>query len=373
MSESELNQLIDDFVNIYNSDIKQKDTEWYRLMGTTVGGSEIAAIMSLNRYTSYYGVIESKIEICKGTKNFNSSNDISCCWGTIFENVIERYVSIDLGNEVKGTKMCIQKYEGHRNSPDGYVVANFYLKDNVYHIWTTDMPREMIMLSMILLLEFKCPISRRPTGDVPKYYKPQVLSGLAVSPVAHKGLFVDAIFKKCSLDQLGDNGKYDIVFHKKTVTNLLPIAWGIIPVYAPTSKITDNIKEMYESHFNINFNEENNNVIDLGDTTIELFKKMMKAMSEKELIPTRPTIKFLDGRGDIDCLEIGDKPNCILFALLPWKLFDVSYVPIDREPNFLENIYPLIQTVHATVKECIENNITIDRLKINDICDAIYT
>lgn len=374
-----LNDLIDEFINTYNNDIKQRESKWYELMGTTVGGSEVAAIMGLSPYSSFYNIVESKIEICKGNKKIcNSTNNLSCWWGTLFENVITKFMEIDLGNVIKGTSICIQKYEGHRNSPDGYIVANFYKKDNKYHIWTTDLPTDIIELSMILLLEFKCPITRKVTGDIPKYYKPQVLSGLSVSPLAHKGLFVDAIFRKCNIDQLGNNSEYDLTFHKKMIKDLNPIAWGAITIHVQQSKITDNVKKIYYDCFDMDYNVEDDkinnsdDIIDLGDIPLSIFDNIMELINDKILLVTESTVQFADGRGSKKILDLRQRPNCYVFALFPWKLFDVSYVPVDREPNFLENIYPTIQKVHELVKESLNGYNICEKLKITELCDSIY-
>lgn len=369
-----LNNLIDEFIKVYNNDIKQRDSEWYKLMGTTVGGSEVAALMGLSPYSNFYKVVESKIEICKGNKPWNSVENLSCWWGTLFEDIITRYVEIDLGNTIKGTSICIQKYEGHRNSPDGYIVANFYLKDNRYHIWTTDLPKEIIDIQMILLLEFKCPITRRVTGDIPKYYKPQVLSGLAVSPLAHKGLFVDAIFRKCSIQQLGNNPNYDINFHKKvTGRELNPIAWGAVTIHIQQSKDSAIVKNIYEECFGMDYIDGSpNDIIDLGEASNNIFNDVMALVNDKSLLTTQTTIRFADGRGDSEVLDLRQRNSCYIFAVLPWKLFDVSYVPVDREPNFLENIYPTIQKVHELVKESLNDSGLCEKLKITDLCESIY-
>lgn len=372
-----LNNLIDDFIKVYNTDVKQRDSNWYKLMGTTVGGSEVAALMGLSPYSNFYKVVESKIDICKGNKPWNSVENLSCWWGTLFEDIITRYVEIDLGNQIKGTSICIQKYEGHRNSPDGYIVANFYYKDNKYHLWTTDLPNDIIEISMILLLEFKCPITRRVTGDIPKYYKPQVLSGLSVSPLAHKGLFVDAVFRKCSINQLGNNPQYDTIFHKKINNKEFnPIAWGAVTVHIQQSKDTSIIKNIYEECFGMDYVDgEENDIIDLGDisyVSYDIFNRVMSLINDKELLTTQSTVQFADGRGDDKLLDLRQRTSCFIFAILPWKVFDVSYVPVDREPNFLENIYPIIQRVHEIVKESLTDPSLCEKLKIADVCDSIY-
>jgi hypothetical protein len=362
-------------VNIYTKDVKQRDKEWYKLMGTTIGGSEIAAIMGLSPYSSFYKVVESKIEICKGLKPTNmSDNLLPCWWGTLFENVISKVVEIDLGNKVKGSNICIQKYEGHRNSPDGYMVVHFYKKDDVYHLWTTDLPRDSIELSCIVLLEFKCPITRKATGNIPKHYIPQVLSGLSVSPIAYKGLYIDAIFKKCSLEQLKNNTEYDEIFHKKTNkdVNLYPITYGVINIYVSLQKITDKIIAIYEEYFDMSFETDDFNIIDLGDVPYDLFYRIIELINDYQLIVSKSTVKFLDGRGDNDVLNLTNKNNCKLFAILPWKLFDLTYILINKEVNFLENVYPTIQKVHDIVHRSITTDCSLTELRTLQMCDNIF-
>lgn len=371
MHEDKLNDLIDAFVNVFNNDIKQRDKDWFKLMGTTIGGSEIAAIMGLNPHSSFYKIVESKIDICKGVKTFNVFESVACTWGLIFEDIISRIVEIDIGNKVKGGNICIQKYEGHRNSPDGYVVAHFYYKNDSYHLWTTDMDKDIIILSLIMLVEFKCPITRKTTSNIPKYYKPQLLSGLSVSPLAHKGLFIDATFKKCSLDQLGYNPYYDTIFHKNSELTKNPIVWGTINICFHKANITDGIKNIYKEYFKLDFDDTDDNIIDLGDVSYDIFNTVLFLLNDHQLTSYISNIQFFDGRGS-DLIEFDENiDDYITFAIFPWKLFDLTYIPIDREPNFLEDIYPIIKKVHEIVKDSVENN-SYEKIKIINICNMIY-
>lgn len=383
MHSNNLNNLIDQFVALFNNDVKQRDSNWYKLMGITIGGSEIASIMGLSPFTSFYKVVESKIEICKGLKQWNDIDTLSCWWGTVFEGIITKYVEHDLGNKIKGANICIQKYEGHRNSPDGYMIVNFYKDDGIYHLWTTDLDTSIIELSIIVLIEFKCPITRKVTGDIPKYYVPQVLSGLSVSPIAYKGLFVDALFRKCSINDLGNNPIYDFNFHKKNIKSCtgLPIAWGAITVYLSTGcNITSpkiiNLLDLYNSNCSGNGNGSGNgsNVIDLGNACHDVFSVIMARINDKTLLISKSTVVFPDGRGNSEALNNDTIQGYTIYAYLPWKLFDVTYILIDREPNFLENIMPLINKVHTLVRNNIdEENITADSIKMSHMCSNIYS
>lgn len=371
LMNKELNEILDMFIMLFNNDAKQHDKDWLKLMGKTVGGSEIAALLGLNPFSDFYKVVSSKINICKGIKPEPPS--ISCIWGTIFETVATKIIEIDLGNQVKGSNICIQRVEGHRNSPDGYTIINLYKKDNIYHIWTTDMDKSIIELSIIVLLEIKCPISRKITGDIPKYYKPQVLSGLAVSPIATNGLYVDFLFKKCSLQQLEYNSVYDINFHKKDNNNLLPIAYGVIPFMLNRYNISNESRKIYETIFDKPYDENSDNtVIDLGNVSNDTFTNILNLTIDYNLLFLPSTVKFYDNRTSDELLNFSTRSNYILYAVLPWKLFDISYVSVKREPNFLESVYPIIQKVHSYVECSLRNDLSIKDTEVINICSDIY-
>ncbi len=137
MSREILDQHLSEFVAAYDG-MQQRDASWYAAMGTTVGGSELAALLGCNPYNSINGVINSKRKILSGDNKFNGG--AACWWGTLFEDVICDYVSLDIGSPVRGDNICIQRYVGHRNSPDGYIVAGFIeTDDEADQLFTTDM------------------------------------------------------------------------------------------------------------------------------------------------------------------------------------------------------------------------------------------
>lgn len=372
-----LNKVIDDFIYIHTTNNKQHSEDWNTLFGTTIGGSEISTLLNINPFTNIYQLIESKINICKG---INKITEPSCYWGNIFEYVIRRIVEIDLENKVKGYDICIQKYEGHRNSPDGYMVIHLYKKDDTFHIWTSDLNKDIIDTSIIVLLEFKCPITRKVTNNIPKHYVPQILSGLSVSPLAVKGLFIDALFRKCSVNQLHYDYTYDTSFHKQIIKNL-PIAYGIIPIYF----YIDNNIALYKINKNL-IDINSNDVIDLGIVSTEIFFHVLYLIHEKVFFNTTGTVQFFDRdiennniiknniRGDKDIFSFNDNiSNSKLIAILPWKLFDLLYYFIDREANFLENLLPNIQNIIKKINDYKDKNYSDIELKMLDMCELIYS
>ena len=46
-THKQLDDLIDTFVDLHKG-MKQRDASWYKCMATTVGGSELAALMSIS-------------------------------------------------------------------------------------------------------------------------------------------------------------------------------------------------------------------------------------------------------------------------------------------------------------------------------------
>lgn len=387
-----LEALVDAFVHVHSRNgIKQRGQEWKNAMGVSVGGSEIAAIMGVNPYMNFFDVVHGKLEALAGTVSFRGGE--SCWWGTLFEDVIGAYVEIDLGARVKGDEICIREIAGHRTSPDGYIVARFY-DDGELRLWTTDLEsaRTSGLQAMILLLEFKCPISRLPKKTVPKQYQPQLWSGLAVSPVAHMGLYVDAVFRKCAMFDLGDAPEYDTAYHARDKEAWeAPVAWGLIGVYAPLLSAPRHVRlgwrgpewtegdpspeaadadasqaawQIHGLYFGLRLKTQKNNrdLVDLGDAEKKLFNRTLGLIDQRRFPVTRVAPCFVDGRGcdlrssagiasAVEELRRDTPESHWLFALLPWKLFEVAYVPVARQPGFLEEVRPLIDEVHRTVAE----------------------
>ena len=262
-----LDKLLRRFVAIHEG-MRQRDKSWYKSMGTTVGGSEVAALLGCNPYATSHDIVASKVALLQGKDSWAGGGP-ACWWGVLFEDIIAMYVEIDLGMPVRGDEICVQRWPGHRNSPDGYIVARLARRAavrahtacascagatgapsgaegaTVAHaheaqeddlvLWTSDMCESLAEQAQIMLLEFKCPLSRQPTGDVPPQYRPQLWSGLAVSPVASAGLFVDAVFRRCALADLGPGPAFDVEYHRRREPESWPgaVAWGLIGVYAP--------------------------------------------------------------------------------------------------------------------------------------------
>lgn len=220
------------------------------------------------------------------------------------------------------------------------------------------------------MLEFKCPLSRKPKLEIPKHYIPQLWSGLAVSNVAAMGVFVDSIFRKCSLDALGYNSDYDTIYHNKdqTLEIGMPVCWGIIGLYSKIRPITFmDLGTVSYSDFNYIVDKINKKTINAeicspyfatkrfnGFNTIEhefeeefllsIEAEKSNPASSIEAEKSNKYTKFL-----IKKLEKNTPKDYYFLGVLSWKLFYSSYIPIKRRPGFLDEIKPLINQVHQAV------------------------
>jgi hypothetical protein len=398
-----LDAILQRFVAL-NSGVRQRDESWYTAMGTTVGGSEVAALLGCNPYSNIHDVVASKVALLQGRDTW-AGGGAPCWWGILFEDLAATYTEIELGGTVRGDEICVQRYPGHRNSPDGYIVAHSRASagGEPLDLWTTDKDPSAACHPRIFLLEFKCPLSRRPDGGVPKQYLPQLWSGLAVSPVAHAGLFVDVVFRKCALADLGPGPEYDREYHRRGPEYGAAVAWGLIGIYAPAldaprwarigkpardsglppadlatdawrmrveaaaagAVLAPELEEaIMPAGAKTPAKTKAANVIELGSAAGPLFDRALDAVNRRHFSCHRLTPCLADGRGldlhteaavhaAIARLARAPPPHCQLLGVLPWKIFEVNFVPVSRRPTFMEEVGPLIEEVHRRVQEAL--------------------
>lgn len=389
-----LDRQLEAFVEVHAAaGSKQRGAAWYRLMGETVGGSELAALLGMSPYKSFYDIVESKLAAQTGLPSTFDGGGPACWWGSLFEGVIELVVAADLGAPLRGTDICIRAAPGHRTSPDGYLVVRVVPGEGPTPpaLWTTDRgPPPEECEPLVALVEFKCPYSRRPDGAVPAHYRPQVWSGLAVSPLASFGLFIDSVFRKCSLEALGPGPEYDREYHRAKSDQAPwgdPFAWGLIAVYAPRLDAPRWVRlgwrgeewapgdpdpgdadadaslaawQVHSACLGMSSRagraDPSLDAADLGDCPPRVFDRALGLIDRRRFPVRLGAPVFADGRGAGGGLAAAvrrfheDPPaDHWLLGLLPWKLFEVNYVPVARRPGFLEEVTLLVDEVHEAV------------------------
>jgi hypothetical protein len=412
-SPVDLGRLVRDFVAMHASrGGQQRSAEWYRTMETTIGGSEMAALMGMNPYSSFRDVISSKL----GIKKWDGGS-IACWWGSMFEDVVARVVEIDCDTTVLGDEICIQKIPGSRYSPDGYCVLRGYTdSDGEARIWTPVCGSEP-EFEFIVLLEIKSPFRRMPDGKVVRYYRPQIWTGAVNSPIVHTGMFVDAAFRKCSIADLGPEPSYDTHYHndRSPPTND-PFAWGMVAVFAPRLdaprevRIGDPVGDSGErgsgergsgergsggrgsiggaadasmdawkiasKYLGTSVETNGESVVDFGDCDGKLFDTMMGLVNAKRFLTQLLDPCLEDGRGAdlrtgatigsaIDVLRANPPMHHFLLGVIPWKLFEINYVPEPRLPGFTSEVKAVVdkaQTVIAAARSSGDPEVFLQNL-----------
>jgi hypothetical protein len=191
-----------------------------------------------------------------------------------------------------------------------------------------------------VLLEFKCPFTRAP-GPLNDTYLYQVLGGISLSEEAgiQNGLFVDAKFRKCALEDLKfNNTNIDISYpdgtnsyYRGSESQLFPIAMGIIYVYGEEQD------EAYKP-------------IDFGDKTPN-FSSILRNIDNTEYNTVLGDIylpKIYDSQPE-QVIGLDSKlltPSCI--GYIPYKLLSVYYTLKEKDRYLLDRI---IFSVNEAIEE----------------------
>jgi hypothetical protein len=183
----------------------QGSPEWLADRIYNIGGSEMATITGDNCFSSIDQLVSQKV----GFTHF--SGNIATKWGKLFECVTKQLTEIifDIDDGIKETGSLDGAVPNQRYSPDGLAVIKFKCEEVICdkNIETEEY--------CIVLFEFKSPLYSIPSGSIPKYYIPQVKTGLCSIPITDFALFISNMFRKCSFDELGASMDYDKDFHNR--------------------------------------------------------------------------------------------------------------------------------------------------------------
>lgn len=386
------------FAERYKDLAKQGSKQWIEERHTIIGGSEMSIITGDNQFSSIPGLISQKV----GLTTFNGNT--ATRWGCLFERISEILFNefFVQGDIINTGSIQNKKISNHRYSPDGLCILNIANEDKV------------------ALLEFKAPLSSIPAAIIPKYYLPQVKSGLCTIDIADVAVFVNNMYRKCPLHKLDWSSSYDLQFHKNLELET-PISNGIILFAIPQTKIsalknylsveidsdtviheedndfisdtksdTSEYMPMYmldKIQHLMDLNQKklsSETILDLGDESKENFEIFLELHSLKFINATyvKPQInEDLNGNfikpeelqlkhkqkkynyfKTIDSfisksISRGDIP----LAVLPWKLFKSSVILQEKEPDYLdkheEKINDIVNLINSIRSDSRENTI----------------
>ncbi len=353
----------------YSNGIKQHDKAWYQARVNTISGSILSTLMGLNPYQKLPSLISEKlgISVFKG--------DIKTRWGSLFEDVLRDYVERDRQCKIVGENLFIEAPGNISYSPDGLTVLS-----------TTPHGCPEIMLC-----EFKCPFSRIPSGGPPKYYIPQVKMGLDMLKLPTRGLFAEAVFRRCGWDHLDNSPVHDTKL-VSTEQTLPPLAIGVIGFYLRREQVISGGEDINTTNTTIHttnnttntqffntLNDVYSNVYaakgyaengyhsnDLGECPVSLFKLIIEAFDRKILsVYYAPVVVLSVHVTEAEyCTALNEHlasytafcetNDHINYGLLPWKLFTVNYNYIEKEDGYLAPWMDKISEVIGFIKHCNE-------------------
>lgn len=365
MDETALREWCD---NVAKNGIAQHSDEWLRAKTLTIGGSSIAIIDGTNSFTNLHQYIALKLGLAK----FES--DVKPQWGNLFEEVIKLEVEQTYNCNVYGEDLyVVGKHYGTAYSPDGLAIID----------------------GKVVLLEFKCPYSRIPGKLPPAYYVPQVKMGLCMLEPPQEGLYIEAVYRRCSWADLGPGLGFDKILVPRPATGR-PVSYGFIGFYTTAEKYAEIVSRAgddgdaggtvtivdgeyvhtpyaYERTCGVpGYSQEYrefNAMNDLGISSPTLFKTLM-ALFDKGLITPwyGRVLKHQTGanaeiNSDLQRYRefcsgaagaAGAAGGIINFGILPWKLLRIESHKIDREEDFLDRYIEPIKTIVDFVKSTCE-------------------
>lgn len=273
----------------------QKSAAWYAIKNVTIGGSEVATVLGLNKYKTVGALVAEK-----SLKNFNTfRGNTATRWGNLFEFVTKTWTEKVLG--MPDNILEFGSVEGiinrQRYSPDG--IGLVLLKDTAGNLtWFK------------VLFEFKAPYIKIPNGFVPEHYYPQIQTGLLTFPILDIAIFVNNCYRKCKLTDLGFNPAYDTNTHKdnKDIEIANPsrsiYACGIVFFY---QKLEDYLRNTggYES-------DDDEEMLTSLEDVLKYNNKFKKFSQEKLDIIADPN----PDKKAIDFGAVNEKTLNVLFELL---------------------------------------------------------
>jgi hypothetical protein len=296
-------KLLSDFIYKFKHLPAQGSKQWLDDRKFTIGGSEMGTIAGWNPYKNLRGLIEGHI----GITTFNGN--INTYWGSIIEDLVTVILEKKWCCNIHETGSLPGVIELQKYSPDGLVYLDF--------------------LDKIVLIEIKSAARRIADGKIPRMYKPQIYTGLDTIPIADMGLFVDALFRRCPVDDLEFTEKYDIIIHPNKPLGL-PLALCAICIYEDVySTNYDTIKAEHTvgkaEWIDAGKCSLNDLELLLGDTASSKLKFYIPVFVDNVDTASEGVCKMFT---EFD--EFTKKNNYEPIAVMPLKLFKMEIIPVEK-------------------------------------------
>ena len=397
---------------------KQGSLEWLASRKYNIGGSEMSVLTGDNPFMKIDQLVAQKVGFNKFTGN------IATRWGKLFESVTQSITEIILPvvDRIHETGSLVGAVANQTYSPDGLGLVQIKCCE------TIDQEYIETMEYCIILFEYKSPFMSIPSGEIPKYYKPQVKTGLCSIPIIDFAIFINNMFRKCKYTDLHEyNINYDTVYHnkdsKKNFKPEYPLALGLISIYQSCDqKIAfrakyHNFKEAKEpiqeycldninDIFNHIYQDKNKNMsikslkhhiyhhtdehvkitpIDFGDCHYTWFNELLELFDDNLVSISYGDPYVLDHYNNNDFISAQDIPinnkaysniddfnnythKIILkkenIGYIPWKLFKSDIICEFRDDNYVSNYEHIIKDTIDKIKNINTQKDESDKIQL---------
>ena len=377
---------------------EQGSAEWKAVRSKSVGASEISTLRGENKYSKKWELAARKI----GESNFQGSK--ATRWGNVFEAVIEKITENIFGKiYFTGSIPGIKSEHGllQSASPDGLGVVSVQLLQqlidegvllNPYDVILPDVDTGENTITPIentvkVLYEFKVPFRRMPKPIIPDNYIPQIKTGMNTC-LCDYSVFGDCLMRICSMDNFSMEHTYTRYNEDyRGLSASKPIKMGVVGFYEKidNAKIDSTLMRTTEDFF-VDFQRiryeyvlgEDNAFAFINDQNInkDSFMEAYKNLNNDiKLFNIEDYGGFEDFEDIHKMFKLGTDTKQVwysdlstfdtntqflkdqIFEFIQWciaerwrplgimcyKIFDVKFVLMENDPNYVENMRPLLE------------------------------
>lgn len=382
----------------------------------TFGGSDLDTLMGFNKYQREKDLMKSRA----GLVLFNGS--YATQWGNMCEEITSMLSEqiFQCRSFETGSLPGLRHSDGYlmtRYSPDrigvvrGDKLRQFmpYLHEYKFEPGESgsgaDPQRLPAQDEYIALFEFKNPASRVPNDIVPKGYTSQMQLGMYTIPMCEVAIFMDAMIRKCSINDFDTSNKYDRGYHPDNLVassvTKRPKYLGFIGFYreyvASDSTIPEHLEKQqllatligssldlstkiagcrqaqhpvnradFATYSDADFATYSSTIhlcADFGDSN--KFGRILEQSIGDRFVPGGLKMYYSE------CLEVSENMQspriwldtaCGKFSqfclfggheqvgIMPWKLFKLTIAPTLRMNRWMEVVQPRIMEAHAKLR-----------------------
>ncbi len=376
-------QVLHKFLDQYKHLPEQGSDAWKDQRMGRIGGSEVATLLKQNKYKSVNKLIMEKL-------NFDPfTGSVITYWGNVFEELIRLHSEQTFACQIMETGSIPYNGGYLSYSPDGLsVVSASALRKYL--------PVEDLGLvphkEHLVLFEFKCPHSRIPDHSIPDHYRPQITIGMNIIDIMEVGIFIQAVYRRCSFRDIEYNTRHNGFGHFKQWqsdvgdSTRIPKEVGFIIMYSEVEYAHD-LRSLLGEDWR---NGRIDGAFDIGSVYDgKVFEQVMGACVSKHIKMDYsfretyvPEVFSSDGMRQAfynvslqyqakKALHAAqEKYGDRLIGVLPYKLLDVYITPVAKDHTYIESTNVLNKA--KSVIKCIDDHRDQDLPKA-DIAKSVRT